>query len=328
MLRTQLLALLAATASAAVLPTSIQEYVRQGPAASWPVQGSEQVWKEYGLQEAETASYKGSGRPFNITAWRMADATGAMAAFQWQRPDDATPVPTLPNAVRFPKGMLAAAGNYLVRFDGYRPAASELLILFNDLEGFINSPLPLLPSYLPGGRTPGTERYVTGERSLAQFVPELTPGQAGLELGAELQVSQLKGGRIVIIRYPNQLIARTKMTELQGVSGALTHRSGPLVALLLPAEASGEAQPTAADRLEAEAALRQIEFRADLTVNEANPLNFPKDAARMILNIFVLAGILLAICFGAGLVVGLIRVLHARKGGHGQVLQQLNLSDR
>jgi hypothetical protein len=322
MLRRQLVVLVSALAQAAVLPPAIQEYARQGDARVWQFDSDEEVWKEYGLQEAETADYKGSGRPFTVTAWRMADATGAMAAFQWRRPPDAAPIPTMRHAARWPSGTMAAQGNYLVRIDGYRPAPSELTVLFRDLHSYRDGPLPLLPTYLPDNRNAAADRYIVGPKSLKAFLPAWTPEQAGFDLGAEIQVSQTPGARLVVVRYPTQHIAKAKLRELGSLAGAALHRSGPLLAILLPLEGS------AAVSGDPSAVLRQIEFRGDVTANEANPLKFPKQAADMVLSIFALAGILLLICLGAGLFVGAIRVLRSRNSTSGEPFQTLRLDGR
>lgn len=322
MLWRQLIVLAALAAPAAVLPPAIQDYARQGAPRVWQFDSAEDVWKEYGLEEAESAQYQGTGRPFTITAWRMADATGAMAAFQWRRPAEASPVPTFRYAARWPSGVLAAQGNYLVRVDGYRPPPSELTVLFRDLEGYREGPLPLLPTYLPDKRTAAADRYIIGPKSLRAFLPAWTPDQAGFDLGAEIQLSEVAGGRLIIARYPTQHIAKAKLKELAALPGAVLHRSGPLLAILSPLEGS---RAVSADP---KAILSQIEFRGDVIGNEANPLKFPKQAADMVLSILALAGILLLICLGAGLVVGGIRVLRSRNGPSGEPFQTLHLYDR
>lgn len=322
MLWRQLVVLIPALAPAAVLPPAIQEFVRQGEARVWQFDFGEDVWKEYGLLDAETAEYRSSGRPFTLTAWRMADATGAMAAFQWRWPAGATRIPTLRHAARWASGVIAAQGNYLVRIDGYRMTPSELTVLFQDLEGYRDSPLPLLPTYLPDKRRQAADRYIVGPKSLQAFLPGWTPEQAGFDSGAELQVSEISGARLVIARYPTQHIAKAKRKELASLPGAALHRSGPLLAILLPLEGSAKLPGNA------EAVLAEIEFRGDVTANEANPLHFPKQAANMVLSILALAGILLLICLGAGLVVGGIRILRDRNGPSGDPFQRLHLSDR
>jgi hypothetical protein len=322
MLRRQLIVLFAIGCQAAVLPPAIQEYARQAEPRVWQFNGGEEVWKEYGLVEAEEAEYKGSRRPFTMTAWRMADATGALAAFQWQRPAESTAIPTLRYAARFATGVLAAQGNYLLRIEGYRPPPSELTVIFQDLGGYANGPVPLLPTYLPDKRNAAADRYILGEKSLRAFLPGWSPRQAGLDYGAEIQVGEVSGARLVIARYPTQHIARAKLRELSSLAGAAIHRSGPLLALLLPLDG---AEQVLADP---KAILTQIEFQGGVIGHEANPLKFPKQAADMMLSIFALAGILLCICLGAGLAVGGIRILRARNHDGGEPFQTLHLSDR
>ncbi len=322
--RCQLLALLlTATASAAILPPALQEYSRQGIAQVWKTPDHAGVWEEYGLTEAETAEYKGSGKPFTIVAWRMKDSTGALAAWQWQRPADSVPLKGMRLAASFPHGVIAASGNYLLRFDGYRPTASELQGFFADMPDRRGDPLPMLPTYLSSGIASNSERYVIGEKSLTEFVPGWTAQRAGIDLGAEAQVAQINRYTLAIFRYPTPHIARMKMEEFSKDSNLATHRSGPLVAVLFDSDGPPP------DPKASESILKPIEYRAVITENEANPNNPIKDAAKMMLSIFALAGILLAICLGAGVVFGGIRIFaRSGKGRIGDSIQVLHLGDR
>ena len=44
------------------------------------------IWDEYGLKESEAARYENGDENFTVTGYRLQDTTGAMAAFDWQRP--------------------------------------------------------------------------------------------------------------------------------------------------------------------------------------------------------------------------------------------------
>ena len=48
------------------------------------------VWDEYGLKESEGARYENGDENFTVTGYRLQDTTGAMAAFDWQRPAAST----------------------------------------------------------------------------------------------------------------------------------------------------------------------------------------------------------------------------------------------
>lgn len=321
--RIQFLAfLLISSVSAEILPPTLQEFTREGTAVAWNAPDHADVWQEYGLVEAEVGTYRGSGKPFTITAWRMKDATGALAAWQWQRPATATPLKRAELASNFPKGVVAASGNYLLQFDGYRPTASELEAFFADMPGNHSSALPVLPSYAPSSVTQNSERYIVGDKSLQAFLPGWTTERAGLTPGVEAQVVQLGNKTLAIFRYPTQHIARAKLEEFSQDTRLAVHRSGPLMAVLFASDGSTPS-PEAA-----RSAFQSVEFRATVVENEANPAKFVKNAADMLLNIFVLAGVLLLICLGAGIVVGLIRYFSSSKKGElSGSMQRLNLGD-
>src|SRR5204863_506526 len=85
--------------------------------------------------------------------------------------------------------VLLAHGNYLVSFDGYKPAKGELDAVLAALTNVDASSLPVLPGYLPTeGLTVNSERYVTGPQTLQMFQPAIPPSVAGFHFGAEAQL--------------------------------------------------------------------------------------------------------------------------------------------
>ncbi len=315
--------LVVSSVSADILPPTLQEFTREGTASKWSPSQLPEVWQEYGLVEAESATYQGSGKKFVLTAWKMEDSTGALAAWQWQRPPEATPLKKATLASVFPQGLIAASGNYLLRFEGFRPSASELEVFFQDMPGRKVAALPVLPTYTPSSITKNSERYILGNKSLEAFLPGWSVNRASLLPGVEIQVAQLGKNTLAIFRYPTQHIARQKIEEFSQDSQLATHRSGPLVAVLFASDGSVPSPR------HAEPAFKSVEFRAIVVENEANPNAFVRDAADMLLNIFVLAGVLLLICLGAGIVVGFIRYFsHGKKGEMSTAMQTLDLNDR
>src|ERR1700735_5036162 len=75
-------------AGAAILPDSIGAYHRT--AVSQPALNGRDLWDEYGLHEYESAHYENGAAEFTAAAYQLQDSTGAMAAFNWQRPAKAT----------------------------------------------------------------------------------------------------------------------------------------------------------------------------------------------------------------------------------------------
>ncbi len=102
-----LTALLPALAGAAILPDTIGTYQRGK--VSKPANSDQAIWTEYGLKSAETAIYQSDAKKFTATVWQLPDTTGSLAAFQWQRPADATPS-TAKQAVETPTACFWSMG--------------------------------------------------------------------------------------------------------------------------------------------------------------------------------------------------------------------------
>ena len=81
------IALVPLLATAAILPDSIGAYHRT--AVSQPTLNGRDLWDEYGLHDYESAVYENGAAKFTATAYQLQDSTGAMAAFNWQRPANA-----------------------------------------------------------------------------------------------------------------------------------------------------------------------------------------------------------------------------------------------
>src|SRR5689334_18745190 len=102
---------------AAILPETIGSFHRT--ASSKPVVSDQAVWNDYGLKDAETATYENGTSRLTVTAWQLQDTTGSLAAFQWQRPADAKQSNLGTLAAESPSGLLWVHGNYLLSFQGY-----------------------------------------------------------------------------------------------------------------------------------------------------------------------------------------------------------------
>jgi len=109
---------------------------------------------------------------------------------------------------------------------------------------------------------------------------------------------------LAIFSYPTPTMARQQLTEFQKVPGAAAKRTGALVAVVFAPDQS------------AEALLSQINYQASVSMDQVPPLVLkPESAAKMLLAIISLAGVVVAFCTLSGLAFGLIRVV-ARKFGH------------
>ena len=308
------------TASAALLPERIGKYERASAAAVTP--GDQPLWQEYGLQQAETATYQAEGEKFALTGWRLQDSTGAMGAFQWQRPVDSKPSPLGAQAAETADGVTVVHHNYLLAFTGHKPDNAELLAVVSALKNVDSGALPTLPSFLPGAeQLPNSQRYILGPVGLAKFAPAIAPSTAGFHQGAEAQLARFKLPAaeltLAIFEYPTQQIARLRVEEFNKTAAVMAKRSGPLVAAVL--------SPPNADA--AEFLLSQVRYRANLTMDEYVPTK-RDNIGVLVINAFELIGILLAFCAVSGLAFGGWRLLRSKKSREEEGVITLHLADR
>jgi hypothetical protein len=319
MIRFLLALLLPALAQAAIWPDAIGAWHRT--AVSKPVLADGPLWDEYGLRESETASYEKGSAKFTATAWRLQDSTGALAAYDWQRPGQSEPSKLAALAAETAGSLLLVHGNYLLSFSGYKPTTPELGPIVESLRNVDTTALPTLPGYLPSqDLVPGSERYITGPASLRKFNPGIPSSAAAFHLGAEAQLGVFHGPKgetvLTIFDYPTHQIAMQQAASLGKIPGAEVKRSGPLVAVILfPPD------PDAAERL-----LAQVRYRAEVTRDEYVP-TLRDNIGNLVVTAFVLTGLLLAFCVVSGLAFGGFRAFlrRFRKGEDPDALTTLHL---
>jgi hypothetical protein len=270
------------------------------------------IWDEYGLKESEAARYENGEENFTVAGYRLQDTTGCMAAFDWQRPAKSTVSPLAPLAADTGDGLLVVHGNYLLSFTGWKPEPAELSTLFDGLRNVDATVLPSLPANLPTqDRVANSERYITGPASLAKFMPGIPPSVAAFHYGAEGQSGVFHSPKgdlgLVIFNYPTPQIARLKESEFRGIPGGnLVKRSGPLVAVVL-----SPLDPDAAERL-----LAKVKYEAVVTLDEWVP-SHKDNIGNLVINAFVLIGILLSFSVVSGLAFGGLRAFR-RRGNRGE----------
>jgi hypothetical protein len=289
-----ILGLLTAAAQAAIWPGKAGEYVRQSTSA--PELPNPSVWKEYGLEEAETAEFAGSAQTLRATAYRLQDPTGAVAALQW-----------LEDASTSGTKFLERHGNYVVKIDAPPARARQALrSLAPALPGVINSSAPLLPSYLPEqGLISGSEAYILGPASLSAAEPRISPALVGFHFGAEGQFARYRTPArevsLLIFSYPTPQIAMAQLRRLASLAESAARRSGPLVSVVLGAD------DATAGRI-----LNRVQYRAEVTTTEVIP--DIGNAGEMILAIMILAGVLILASVVLGVFFGAIRQFFVRAG--------------
>jgi hypothetical protein len=304
----------------AIWPDAIGPYQRA--ATMQAVLSDRPIWDEYGLKESEAARYENGAASFTATAYVLQDTTGALAAFDWQRPAQSTFSKAGRLAVETADGLLLAHGNYLLHFTGYKPTPGELSTLTSSLRNVDGTSLPALPGFFPSQTmVPNSERYIMGPASLQKFAPGIPPSVAAFHFGAEGQLGVFHSSRgdlsLELFSYPTHQIAMQREAEFGKIPGAMVKRSGPLVAVVLVPP-----DPDAAERL-----LSQVRYQASVTLDEYVPTR-RDNIGVLVINAFKLIGILLIFCVVSGLAMGGINA-YRRRGGRGDeadALTTLHLS--
>jgi hypothetical protein len=283
-----LAAIFVSSACAAIWPERLGDYQRQ-PSAFEMSDDQGPVLAEYGLQTAERVDYG----PFQVTAWRFRDTTGAYAA-----------------ALEL-EGV--RVGNYVVKCNGKCP--KNLAALADaSLPHVSHGALPSLSDYFPAkNQLPRSERYILGPTGLKTYVPEIPVPAALFDFGTEGMLAQYRTAQgpvtLAIFSYPTPSLARQQLPLFQKIANSTVKRTGPLVAVALGAS------PANSQLLEA------IEYQGVVAENKPppdKPLELkPESAGKMVLAILSLAGLLLAFCLLSGLAVGVSLRLARRFGYSG-----------
>ena len=304
--------LLPLAATAAIFPDMLGAFHRVS-AHAVSFQSNRAIWNEYGFQEGEEAQYADGAQKFTATAWRFEDPTGALAGFEWLRPEDSKPSALARFSADTPGATLLVHGNYVLRFTGYHPTAAFLTPLVESLKDLDTSSFPTFIGFLPSaGRVPNSERYLEGPAALAEFCPAVPPSTAAFHLSAEAQLASYSapGGdlKLVLFSYPTPQIARQQIEQFRKIPGSMAKRAGPLVAVVLP-----PANPDAAEKL-----LSLVRYEAQITLDERVPTR-RDNIGNLVINAFVLTGILLSFSLVGGLAMGGVRaLLHLSGWGGGE----------
>ena len=217
-----------------------------------------------------------------------------------------------------------AHGNYVLSFEGYKPSTEELAAVVGGLPNVDSTSLPVLPDSFPSlNLVPNSERYIVGPASLQKFDSGIPPSVAAFRLGAEAEYGVFHGPKgdaaLALFNYPTNQMAMERLGEFSKLPGAVTKRAGPMVAILL-----SPPDPDEAERL-----LSKVRWEAAVTRDERVPTARDNIGSLMV-NIFVLTGIVMAFSLVAGLFVGGFRrvLLRGRKGVEGDAMITLHLENR
>ncbi|MBM3753726.1 MAG: hypothetical protein FJW38_07075 [Acidobacteria bacterium] len=286
--------ILSGVMTAAILPEGIERHSRGAVTPLAPEPAA--VWKEYGLQEAEKAAYKGAKGTFSVSAWRVADATAAQAAFQLLRPENSAPSTASKMAAKFGGALLVAMGNYVLQFDGFAPEEETLNQLILHMPRYDFSSLPALTGFLPAdGKIANSERFIVGPSSLEAFAPGLAPSLVAFHYGAEGQLARyrVQGEEVslLLLNYPSPQIAREREAAFAADrKDLIVKRTGPLLGVVLKS-----ASPDAAERV-----LAPLRWEANITVNQQMPDPKGDNIGVLVINVAKFSGMMFVFCLLAG----------------------------
>jgi hypothetical protein len=268
--------------------------------------GDEALWREYGLVQTNTVKHS----QFTVTTYQMKDATGGLAAWEWQRSEHSRSCDLTAFCTEDSKRAIVNDENYLIVFEGARPSKAQVEAELKTLPNKRSSSLPPLLTFLPReSLTPNSARYILGPESMKAFAPELVSANPGFEEAAEAQVASYRVGgsapvRMALFYYPTPGIARAHAATFKRLSDVHVKRSGPLVAIVLSPVSDKQA-----DTL-----LSRVEYSAKITWNETPPPSPIKPLYQLLLNIIYLSLILTGICLLAGLMYAGMRIYRRRYG--------------
>jgi hypothetical protein len=293
-----------------VLPTQFGTARQTRYMGSLPVEAADSAaFKEFGFVSSSAAEYRNAKGKGTLTAYRMKDATGGLAAWDWLRPADARRCQLADHCAAWGNTTLINDANYVLEFRGLSPSKADLQALIATLPGRRPSDLPPVVNFVPvKDVVPNSARYILGPASLGSVAPALVGANPGFENGAEAHYTayRIEGGtvKLVLFDYASPEMARIHTVDFKAVPGTQVKRSGVLVAVILPG----------ASERQGEAVLDQVKYQAKILWNEPPPPNPVPTLYKLLVNIIIVTLILAALALAAGILYGLMRLYRRRFG--------------
>jgi hypothetical protein len=281
--------------------------------------------KEYGLTGFESATYsRDDGRKVVLKAIRFTDASGAYGAFAYYKMPQMLTESIPDQGSSLNERVLFYRGNILVDAVFEKLSAMSAAEL-RDLSEALPLPagntrnLPILPQYLPkSGYVKNTAKYVLGPVGLEKISAPLSAPLVDFNASAEVAMGNYQTAdgiaTLMLIEYPTPQLAAEHLRQIDatkqagapaqtGSSTAIAgpifdKRTGPIVAI-----ATGTISPG-----EARALLSGVNYEADVNWTENTYQGKKNNLANLLLNVFLLCGILIIFAAVAGLAFGGIRI--------------------
>jgi hypothetical protein len=296
--------------------------------------------KEYGLTDFESGTYtRDDGRKVSLKAIRFADASGAYGAFTYYKMPQMLKESIPDQGSSLNERVLFYRGNILVDAVFEKLSAMSTAEL-RELSQALPLPagnagnLPSLPQYLPKPNyLTNSAKYVMGPVGLEKINAPLSAPLVDFNSSAEVALGNYQTAdgvaTLMLIAYPTPQLAAERLRRIEAanqpsapaqpgspiaIAGPIfTKRTGPIVVIATGTISQGEAR----------ALLSAVNYEADVTWNENTYQGKKNNLANLLLNVFLLCGILIVFASVAGLAFGGIRiflnhilperVLHRRK---------------
>jgi hypothetical protein len=291
------------------------------PAVADPVNAA--LLKEYGLTDFESGTYtRDDGRKVALKAIRFADASGAYGAFTYYKMPQMLTESVPDQGASLNERVLFYRGNILVDavFDKLSAmSAAEL----RDLSGGLPLPtgntrnLPILPQYLPkSGYVKNTAKYILGPVGLEKISAPLSPPLVDFSASTEVALGNYQTAdgiaTLMLIEYPTPQLAAEHLRQIDAANQAkaqarnpaanagpiFAKRTGPIVAIATGAISSGEARSL----------LSWVNYEADVNWTENTYQGKKNNLGNLLINVFLLCGILIVFAGVAGVAFGGIRI--------------------
>ncbi len=281
--------------------------------------------KEYGLTDFESGTYiREDGRKVALKAIRFADASGAYGAFTYYKMPQMLKESIPDQGSSLNERVLFYRGNILVdaifeKLSAMSTASLRELSQALPLPAGNAGNLPSLPAYLPkSGYVKNTAKYVMGPVGLDKIGAPLSAQLVDFNASAEVALGsyQTSGGvgTLMLIAYPTPQLAAEHLRRIDAanqpnaqpqtgspiaIAGPIfDKRTGPIVVIATGAVSQSEAR----------ALLSAVNYEADVTWNENTYQGKKNSLPNLLLNVFLLCGILIVFAGVAGLAFGGIRI--------------------
>jgi hypothetical protein len=288
-----------------LLPEALDDFVRNEVTAVTPE--DPELFGEFGFEEGELGVYQTpAGKRAELTALRFYDDTGAFSAYRWLQSADGSESNFGKRSWTDLTGTLIHFGNYVVRLEGNVPQQDTIELMLAYLPRVRVTPDPPVLKFAPAeGVVPGSEKHILGPIALARLAPEISPSTAGFHFGSEAHYAEYmtsgESVRMLIFSYPTPQMARVQAEQFYMLDGVVAKRTGPMIAAVIKAPS-----PDEAERLVA-----KVRYQAEVTLDYREPGRHD-NLGTLILDVFILCGILVLLCIAGGILVAGARRLFGR----------------